>query len=145
MLFLLRRVKVSAVKKAWMWSNLCAPDTTTRKRTSTATAAFICRRQLASSCYSYPKAQMEMMKMAGVTASSAAGRCDLHLCWQSCQEPSSCISPECRAVHWHFITATRITVDLLFSLIVWQPCDIFTSRLRDASTGTRTCVSWVKN
>lgn len=63
-----------------------------------------------------------------VSASSAAGWCDLHLHWQSCQELSRCISAERSAVHWHFITATRITVDLLFSLIVWQYFDIFTSR-----------------
>lgn len=87
-----------------------------------------------------------MMKMsAGVAASSAAGRCDLRLCWQSCQELSGCIHTDCSAVHWHFIAATRITVDLLFPLIVWQPCDIFTSQPRDASTGTKTRASWVNN
>lgn len=79
--------------------------------------------------YSHPRARVEMMKTTGgVSASCAAGQCDLHLCWQSCQELSSCIPAQCSAVHWHFITATRITVDLLFPLIVWQPCDIFTSQ-----------------
>lgn len=88
--------------------------------------------QLQKACrcsYSYPKGQMEMMRMTGVAAaSSAAGQCDLHLCWQSCQELSSCIQTDLSAVHWHFITVTKITAALLFSLIVWQSCNIPTTQ-----------------
>jgi len=86
----------------------------------------------ASSCYSDPRARMNM---------SAAGRWGLHLCWRSCQELSGSTGAQRSAVHWHVITATRITVDHLFSLIAWQPCDIFTS---EPNKHRNLSVSWVQ-
>lgn len=86
---------------------------------------------------SFCKTQMKMMKIAGT--SSAAGF-DLHLCCRSHQELSSCIQSERSAVRWHFITSTWITVDLLFSLIVWPSCDIFNASIRDVVfSGSATC------
>lgn len=108
-----------------MWSNLCTPETPPCQIKK----SYCCLHVLQL----FTKHRWKTMKMtADVAASRAAGRCDLHLCWRSCQELSSCIqAAERSAAHWHFITETRITVDLfLFPFIVWQACDILTSQPR---------------
>lgn len=66
-------------------------------------------------------------------ASSAAGRCDRHLCWQRWQPLRNCS----QEVHQHFITELWLKHTLFTFFHSVTICEIFISRLSDTSRNNK--------